>query len=206
MIVSKYFVFIHYPRTGGSFLRRVLADTAPDEWGILDIGGHVPLTTMPEEYRGLPVFGFVRNPFDWYVSWYVYLKSRGDNDFFNRVSENGARSFKDTIEATMNWHAREARRPYSMFRESLFGSHLMRYFGHDLTRIRIGKLECLRSDLLSILQGCVELPPAMEEAIRSHAKVNTIQHQHYREWYDDELRDRVLHVDRRVLDYFGYAF
>jgi hypothetical protein len=32
-------------------------------------GNHLRFRDMPEHFRGLPAIAFVRNPWDWYVSW-----------------------------------------------------------------------------------------------------------------------------------------
>jgi hypothetical protein len=36
------------------------------------VGYHFPCADIPAEASDLPVVGIVRNPWDWYVSWYAF--------------------------------------------------------------------------------------------------------------------------------------
>ena len=40
-----------------------------------EIGYHLPRALLPGEYSHLPLLGTVRNPWDFYVSWYHYQYS-----------------------------------------------------------------------------------------------------------------------------------
>ena len=76
MILSEHFVFLHLPKTGGSFVRELCTHYAPPAWKVRLLDHHPTIHDIPSEYANLPIFGFVRNPFDWYVSWYTYLRKR----------------------------------------------------------------------------------------------------------------------------------
>jgi len=211
MIVSKHFVFIHVPKTGGSFIRKILLEKAPEDWDLREISGHVPISEVPEEYAGLPAFAFVRNPFDWYVSWYTFLRAELlmagiPNEFFSRMSKRGTRSFRNTLETIFADEALKAKQCDCFFRGSVFGCHLNTHLGNDLTRIRIGKLERLQDDLSAILTEYSDAPRAMLDAVHSQSKVNVSLRDHYRSYYDKELREMVSIRDRQVLDYFHYQF
>ena len=64
MIVSDYFVYIHTSRHGGTFLNKLILDYVP---GARMIQYHGHLKDLPAQHAHLPVIGFVRNPWDWYV-------------------------------------------------------------------------------------------------------------------------------------------
>ena len=68
MIVTDHFVYIHVSRTGGSFLNKLIMENVPGA-RMLQYHGH--LKELPAELSHLPVIGFVRNPWDWYVSMYA---------------------------------------------------------------------------------------------------------------------------------------
>jgi len=72
MIVTDKFVFIHLHKAGGSFVRKVIVKLFPLA---KQIGYHFPLEMLPSEYRHLPVLGVVRNPWEFYVSYYAFQTS-----------------------------------------------------------------------------------------------------------------------------------
>jgi hypothetical protein len=93
MIITDKFVFLHFPKTGGSFIYAMLKKVhrkiryrkffinAPRCREILQPnlkriqGGcneHGTYHQIPEKYRSLPIISCVRNPFDRYASTYEY--------------------------------------------------------------------------------------------------------------------------------------
>lgn len=75
MLVTDKLVYIHIPKTAGHFAKRYIKKFAGSllyegEW-------HGPLSRLPEEYSQLPIVSFVRNPWDWYVSWFFHQKDIG---------------------------------------------------------------------------------------------------------------------------------
>ena len=69
MIVTDRFVFIHLHKTGGQSINDAIASCIP---GSRMVGYHFPCADIPAEASDLPVVGIVRNPWDWYVSWYAF--------------------------------------------------------------------------------------------------------------------------------------
>ncbi|MDE2274011.1 MAG: hypothetical protein KGL00_07395 [Gammaproteobacteria bacterium] len=95
MIATQRFVFLHLHKTGGQFVNRVLLRHLPDARAI---GYHLPRSAAPPELRNLPVIGFVRNPWDWYVSWYAFnLAQPQRNPIFRALSADGQLDFKHTL-------------------------------------------------------------------------------------------------------------
>src|SRR5688572_10983606 len=76
MICTNRFVFLHMARTAGNFFQSFLKRFFPDHQ---EVGYHYPRLLLPAPYRSLPIIGFIRNPWDWYVSFYAQKAS-------NRVS------------------------------------------------------------------------------------------------------------------------
>ena len=70
MIVTDKFVFVHLPRSGGTFVTGVIRKFFPSAH---EIGHHLPRELLPREYSHLPVLGTVRNPWEFYVSLYHYV-------------------------------------------------------------------------------------------------------------------------------------
>jgi hypothetical protein len=69
MIATDHFTFVHLHKSGGSFVSQFLLRFVPSA---RRIGYHYPLALLPQEHRDLPVLGCVRNPWDFYVSYYAF--------------------------------------------------------------------------------------------------------------------------------------
>ncbi len=93
MIITKYFVYIHTSRSAGTFLNKLIIEHVP-EARMLQYHGH--LRDLPDEHLHLPVIGFVRNPWDWYVSMFADYR-RKQQYVYQIVSERGAAGFKETV-------------------------------------------------------------------------------------------------------------
>ncbi len=106
MILTDKFVFMHVPKTGGTFVTRVLRELlTPNQWdwrmhavgrryGVYvpgypykyqEITQHAMRKHIPQRYAELPLASCVRNPYDIYVSEYT----------FNWWRENPSRWFAD---------------------------------------------------------------------------------------------------------------
>jgi len=69
MLITKDFIFIHMPKTGGTFVSTLLKEIYPDS---IEMDKHGTCSDIAEEYQQLPVVSIFRNPFDRYVSQYHY--------------------------------------------------------------------------------------------------------------------------------------
>lgn len=97
MNVTPYFVFVHMPKTGGTFVAQVLREIDTPDWiqpkiarkiyfrvkntlvrtlkiqsTHLELEKHATCGQIPKEFQHLPILSCMRNPFDWYVSNYRF--------------------------------------------------------------------------------------------------------------------------------------
>ena len=93
MIVTKHFVYIHTSRSAGTFLNNLILKQVPDAQ-MLQYHGH--LNDLPEQFAQLPVIGFVRNPWDWYVSMFADYR-RKQQYVYQIISERGALGFEVSV-------------------------------------------------------------------------------------------------------------
>jgi len=93
MIVTDHFVYIHTSRTAGTFLNKLIIEHVPGAQ-MLQYHGH--LRDLPAKYSHLPVIGFVRNPWDWYVSMFFDYR-RKQQYIFQIVSTGGTPNFKPVV-------------------------------------------------------------------------------------------------------------
>ena len=67
MICTSRFSFIHLHKAAGQSINDALLKCIPDAQ---EIGYHYPISMLPASAASRPIIGVVRNPWDWYVSWY----------------------------------------------------------------------------------------------------------------------------------------
>ena len=95
MICTDKFVFIHMHKTGGQSLNHVIEQCMTK---VQHIGYHYPIQMLPPEYTQLPIVGMVRNPWDWYISWYAFnTRANANNPLFFILSNGRQADFKQTV-------------------------------------------------------------------------------------------------------------
>jgi hypothetical protein len=151
MIVTSNFVFIHIHKTGGQFINKAILDHLP---GAESLGYHYPLSKLPRRYAHLPVIAFVRNPWDWYISWYVFNKSRGSvNPIYKVLSCDNTSDLKDTIFRLVKLGDGTAESDEFLFRLSAMLPHSIE--GNRGSGITVKCIESLRSSGLGYFSWLV---------------------------------------------------
>jgi len=181
MLATPEFLFIHLHKTGGQFVNRLLLQHYPQARAV---GYHLPRSEAPAELKRLPAFAFMRNPWDWYVSWYTFNATTPQrNPIFRAVSEQGSADFHDTIHNLLHLgHPlqsamreeialalpadREGNQGSGITRQVMRGftdpdagylSWLTRYMcfsGGSPAGLRMGHMERLRDDLPRLIESC----------------------------------------------------
>lgn len=227
MLISNEFVFIHIPKTAGDFIKKVcLAHFGDDYFVGHDLKKHGSAGDLPQASRDLPVFALVRNPWDWYVSWYHYLMGTGRprahrkrveqmNPFWLKVSGGFRNDFGTTVRNLLDesyWQGEPHPGPImKLAREQDVGMLTVHYRRQldavPLEQLVVGKSETCRDDLLVFLRGIrVQADEKFERDLLKSRPVNRSKRGHYREYYDDELRDLVAHKERCIVSGYGYTF
>ena len=197
MLITRHFVFVHHQKTGGMFVKGLFKTQLPD-W-IVDDLEHVPASAIPAEHQHLPVLGFVRNPWDWYVSWYSYVLSQRQrfeneppNSLWVSVLDRGRASFQEAVTTACGAGGVDL---YTRMHRLMFDRPM-----------EIGRFENLRGDLLAFLER--HSIPAGEDFVH-HALTrpaeNATTRDHYSRYYDAELRELVANTSPIVREY-GYSF
>lgn len=70
MFICEDFVFVHMPKTGGTFVTDILHRLYPNGYEHQD--KHGTCSDIPLEFSHLPIVSVIRNPFDRYVSQYFF--------------------------------------------------------------------------------------------------------------------------------------
>lgn len=221
MLITKHFVFIHLPKAGGSFLRRLCAIHLPEDWIVEhNIGKHAGDRKIPEEYQELPRFGTVRNPWSWYVSLHHYNlgvgrppehRERIDDRNWLTASNDGMNDFKTTMVNILNGRIHNQKLAERMLKHDVDMLTIFHddRFGRSLEegRITLGKSESLRMDFLAFLDAHeVPISDDFRKAILERRPINVSPHEPYQIYYDGELRDLLAHKARLMTARYGYEF
>ena len=89
MFVTPYFVYVHVPKTGGNFVRKVAERHFEIVWTSAigdDPRQHVPYSSVPSEYAELPAISFVRNPWSHYVSHWAWILEHGEKSRMAKIA------------------------------------------------------------------------------------------------------------------------
>lgn len=227
MIATERCVFLHLHKSGGTFVNECLLRFVP---GARQLGYHLPRSMIPQELRALPMLGLVRNPWSYYVSWYVYQSTRRQkNALFRILSDNGQLAFEPTIRNMLNLGTSGERLdeliaalpPRYMgtglnlpgfalepIRDSGLGFYtfLYRYmYGGAGESVYVGRMESLRTELAAMLVAVGQpLLPAMRTYLEAGAARNASEHGPYDAYYDDDLRRLVARRDAEVITRHEY--
>jgi hypothetical protein len=229
MIATDRFVFLHLHKSGGTFVNECLMRFLPDA---RQLGYHLPRSMIPPEAAALPILGFVRNPWSYYVSWFSFQQEQTSPNFLFRIlSDEGRLDFGATLRNMLDLGAGSIRLdlvlralPAAYSNRGLnlpnfalapirntrlgFYTFLYRYlYGGVGAPVRIGRMEELRDDLPRMLEAAGQpVDEPMRTYIAEAAPRNASQHDSYTRYYSDSLRELVAERDAEVIERHGYRF
>jgi hypothetical protein len=202
------FIFVHVYRTGGQSVSQALRPHAfvPNRHllrvplvrklgrtGLHQLQdyrlGHIKAKQLrdeldPEVFDGFFKFAFVRNPWDWHVSIYHYVRQRTDHpdhEQFKRMS-----GFEEFLDWRIHSEGAEQQREFVLDDD---GELIVDFVGYHSTLARDFATVCRRVGI---------------DATLPHR--NESSHADFREYYTPETRALVAEAWRGDIDYFGFAF
>lgn len=230
MIVTDKFVFIHLPRTGGTFVSEVIRKFFPSAY---EIGHHMPRQFLPKQYCDLPVLGTVRNPWEFYVSLYHYVWTKdAAKDLVSWMTENGKLDLIGSIRNLLNLGVNNERLDVLIellpehvdytrtqipniskdtarrVRDTGAGYYTFRFnhlFG-NADEVFFCRLETLRQDLVTFFEAIGTVTEELRDFVLHTEKKNVAKHLHYSTYYTPELAKLVAIRDHSVIERFGYVF
>jgi hypothetical protein len=230
VIVADKFVFVHLPRSGGTFVSEIIRKFFPSA---REIGHHLPRELLPREYSHLPVLGTVRNPWEFYVSLYHYVWPKdAASKFVSWMSENGRLGFIGSIRNLLNLTVNDERLDVliEMLPEQVDYSrtHIPNVNKDEMRRVRgagVGyytfrfnqmfgnadnvffcRLETLRQDLVAFFERIGAATDELRDYVLRVDKKNISEHLHYSTYYTPEIAELLSIRDRQLVERFGFTF
>lgn len=203
------FIFIHIPKTAGSSITQVLSPHSrqpTDYWMnrlLARCGVRTNLLAPPRHrwfrrhttarrlrpwlpaavYDSYFKFAFVRNPWDWLVSYYHFVLERPRHRRHGQIRQLG--SFAEFLR-------------YECSRRTFLQSRFVTDARGRLIVDYVGRFEHLEADFQRICDRA-----GLDATL---VRRNQSRHQDYRDYYDRRTIDLVAQGYRRDIELFGYAF
>jgi hypothetical protein len=192
MLVTKDFVLVHVPKTGGTFLNGLVKEYC--EVVYEKMHGRYP--DLPERYRELPVIAFARDPMTWYPSWWAHMRDKGPasvNEWpYWRIYHEDFRTC--------------LLRAFTVPELGSFDYYSDQFIGltQGLREDQIGRFETLREDFVSFLDKCEVEAPGLREDVLIHPPVNTGSSEDLSALYDSKTEELVRGSWMALV--YGYRF
>jgi hypothetical protein len=217
MLITKHFAFVHVPRTGGNFIRDVCFEHLPSEWLIRNaLPIHTPYDELAHDFSDLPMVCFVRNPWDWYVSWYHHQTQHYPFERSGRMwmtaFAGGRNDFRQTVWNCCTGENFENPTTGPIMRELDVDHYTARFIemtgsGIETGRLEVGRYERLRGDFRDFLERHdVPVGDDFLARLAEDSAKHASERGPYRDYYDEELRDLVGRKARLLIERFGYEF
>jgi hypothetical protein len=182
-VVNDRIAFLHVPKTGGSWVTEAMRAAGVEL-------RPVPLPAAKRGHGGLEAvdrslftFAFVRDPYDWYASYWRHRQKFGDWDSASPIDEFARRPFTEFVLQAAKQRPRHLTRVYE------------RYCGPPDDPISfVGRYERLVEDLVAALTSAGQ--PFDADALHAHPAVNTTDREDPRTAYGAETRAALTASER----------
>jgi hypothetical protein len=217
MLLANDFVWMHIPKTGGTWLREVLRAHAPKAWGLQVIypGHHTgqDLSSTFPQYASKRRFAFVRNPWDWHVSRIFFWHQH----YWNRTGGYAAPAYQWDA-TSLRWAERlesvgRIREP-EQFRRLLgilltqagipTQSAWLEQMREGADVFEVGRFERLREEGVRLLRLSAADPLARR--LREEPPQMVSAHANYQTYYDAASRELVAEREQILLAETDYRF
>lgn len=215
MIVTNNAIYLHVPKTGGTWMRSILQPIAIEE--------HRHELLM--EPADVPVCAFVRNPWGWYVSSYNAITKGTTSDPFDKhdpviVALGRVPTFEEFLECQLQPTPEFKRKLLAMFKLRKDGAFVRiaeQWMDTDLdwyslliimftiNATEIGQYEFIRMDLMLMMDKVGDLNDETIELLDT-PPLNVGELADYREYYTAQQAEDVYNACRSICNEFRYQY
>jgi len=225
MITTKNARYLHMPKTGGIWMKTILAPII-----ISDTGHAIPKTASTTK-----TFVIVRNPWAWYVSWYNYLLYGSEKwpalennpafKSFNKIpdftefvtmmcrptEEFKRLSYNNIILAKLSTPTDNANLKVGEDAAKKWIDSNLSFYQHRVNMFlqfstHIGKTETLRTDLFNMINEVGDLTNDVKHLLELHSDINVSMKVNYKDFYSTDLSKLVEVTHQPFIDNFQYNF
>jgi hypothetical protein len=221
MLITKHFLLIRVPKTGGTFIATVSRRNLPSGWLVAnDLHPHAAFADIPERFRALPMLCYVRNPWDWYVSWYHYLienppdppHTLAGTPLWMTAFDRGRSSFRQAVTRACSGEDFQHRLTSPIMAERGIDHYSALHEaktepGIEAGQVEVGRFERLGEDYLAFLaRHDVDPGKGFRHALADAPPLRQSARGDYRQYYDRELRELVAEKASAIIERYGYEF
>ena len=184
-------IFLHVPKCGGTWVRRVLSACHLVQDQLLKHATLDELRALPSgEWNRLPAFAFVRHPASWYRSYWAYKVS---------VGWDGSNGIDDLVKATQfEPFVRNCIRHLPGLAGKLYQTY-------SNGAVYVGRMELLRESLIHILTQLEEaFDPAVIYSIPAENVYGLTADLEPQCRYSAQLLAEVMEVEKEAIERYGY--
>jgi hypothetical protein len=205
-IIKNKLVFIHFPKTAGTAIKRRNGSKA----SIVNYR-HAGIQQLPKIFRKFPIIGMIRNPFDFYVSLYYYFRN----------NKNKWKGYKHLfLQYCVDDEHIDLNGDFNMVKRD-FEKHLRIWLTKgdehevNIDNYQTGLISRLHQEMYdsSVNVFKFEDIDSLNDFLTSHElsplgcnHINNTNHRHYREYYSNELVKLVEQYDSMLLAKYDYHF
>jgi len=224
MIIHPKFIFVHLPKTGGTFLTKFLSKHIPESKELKN-DVHRPLYYFKKIEK--ITFGFIRNPFDWYISlfsanthgagptrpnraqWFSHKNVRTDPNIFIDYLLN-----KETVNVPLIdfniMHKLDIgiltyRFLYSFFDHNIFNLKNIpkNFMDFNLCQNILKFEKGIAEETIKLFKNKkIFIDENNQKILKNSKKVNTSPHQHYSVYYNQRTYNLIKKKDRIIFNLF----
>jgi len=199
---SKW-IFMHIFKCAGNSAREYLTSPATHELhgvhvDMRDLQTHYAVRNQQAFFNSCFKFTFVRNPFDWVVSNYFYIRRGRKHKYFPQANRL---SFPDFCRFWVNQAMYEPR-PYGSNKIMTFKQFIHNEKGEKIIDY-VGRLETMQKDFDKICDK-IHLPHQVLKYL--NAGVGRNRKVDYKQYYNAEAKKIIKKAYQEDLDYFDYSF
>lgn len=206
MFIHNKFIYVHLPRTGGSLISAYLKKYLGGEY--LNAGHNLHLYASDVDKSKFK-FGTIRNPWDWYPSFYEFLRRGQGKEKLEGMQ------FKEFLECALRGCHEKLNIGLLTYQYILFFCEY-RKIAFDKTKPytlsvdKVIKLENIVKDLPAMFaQHLFPFSTKQQEGWIEMSKIkinHSIRKESYQDYYDSYTKQLVAKKDKFIIETFNYSF